>query len=544
MGITTRTDLTTAWVQIAPASQRLIIQRSIGQIYFRYSATEPDPEDDESLRSIDSEPREWYNDTALWARAQGVGSITTTNIPAMTGSELPAGSSTEAKQDNAIALLQTLVDNQGDGDLSLVSIDGKVSTEAKQDAILGGLGDILTSLGLTKTVNLGTLNGASTEAKQDAIVVLLDSINDVLGGTLTVSLGLTDTQLRATPVPVAQNDAATSTKQELIRLLLDAINTKLGGTLTVNVGLTDAQLRATAVTVTQAGVATEAKQDSANTLLTAIDTGIGTDGAAPPVIVGTGIRGWLRSLWDKLPSLISGMSQAISMDYGLAVSRGLIAGVATKSLTGYNAATPTTLEPVWSTSAGTYSFPTGASTVTVSSSSASDSAAGTGVRTISVNYLRTDFTEVTVPVTMNGTTPVTVATDVYRINSVTATSFGSVGSAVGTIPLVVGANVLSRIEIGESVSQQLIYTVPVNKVFEALAFRPTLSAPARFRFQYRPNGFTGFITAFNLPLGSSQAFTSPFASVFPAGTDIIVQAQSLGGTIQTGMIISGFLRSV
>lgn len=183
-------------------------------------------------------------------------------------------------------------------------------------------------------------------------------------------------------------------------------------------------------------------------------------------------------------------------------------------------------------------------TVTVSSTSANDTSAGTGVRTINVNYLRTDFTEVTVPITLNGTTPVTVATDVYRINGVTATSFGSVGAAVGAISLVQGANILARIEATESTSQQCIYTVPISKVFEILAFRATVSASTRFRFQYKPNGFTGFITAFNLPIDSSQAFTSPFASVFPAGTDIIVQAQSLGGTIQTGMILSGFLRSV
>lgn len=251
--------------------------------------------------------------------------------------------------------------------------------------------------------------------------------------------------------------------------------------------------------------------------------------------------------------LVDGQGNDLGViDYGLAVSRGLVSGVATKSITGYNASASTTLEPVWSASNQNYVWLTGATSVSIASSSATDSGALTGARTVLVNYLKTDFSEVNQIVTLNGITPVVIAADVFRINQVVCLTWGTSLSNAGALWVGTGAfNIttgfasnLSKIEIGENISQQAIYTVPANKVFEALAFRPTLSAPTRFRFQYKTASSAGFITAFNMPLDSSQAFTSPFASGFVAGTDIIVQSQSLGGTIQTGIIISGFLRSV
>lgn len=110
--------------------------------------------------------------------------------------------------------------------------------------------------------------GAATETTLAAILAA------------TGSGGLTDTQLRASPVPVSGP-------------------------------LTDTQLRAAAVPVSAtslplpSGAATAANQTTGNTSLSNIDTGIGTDGATPPVIPGTGVRGWLRSIYDKLSASIA-----------------------------------------------------------------------------------------------------------------------------------------------------------------------------------------------------------------------------------------------
>lgn len=279
---------------------------------------------------------------------------------------------------------------------------------------------------------------------------------------------------------------------------------------------------------TSGGVlATEAKQDIGNASLASIDS--------------------------KTPTLIDGRQPSLSMDYGLAVSRGLISGVTTKSITGYNAAASTTLEPIWSTSTATYPWPTAAVTAQIASSSVNDTGTGTGARTVLVNYLTTSFVDTNVIVTLSGTTPVNIADDVFRVNQVVCLTWGTGLSNAGNLWIGYGGGFaaatgftsnLSKIEIGENISQQAIYTVPATKVLEGLSYRIAQSAPCRFRLQYKTSSSAGYLTAFNLPLDASVAFTSPFASSFAAGTDIIVQAQAITGTPQVGIIISGFLRSV
>ena len=283
------------------------------------------------------------------------------------------------------------------------------------------------------------------------------------------------------------------------------------------------------------------------------NTNLGTDGSTPPIILGTGVRGWLRALWDKLPDLNNGMAKTLSMDYGIAVSRGLVPGVTSKSLTGYNALTPNTLEPVWAHSGGVYPWPTIPVTITVSSSSALDTAAGTGARTISIPIIdATTFAESSITVVLNGQTPVTVTTNGWRVNPTQRVltagtglkNAGVIYIGYGIVTAGVPANVLSTIPIGKNTSQQCVYTVPIGQVYEGLAYRPTLTAPAIFQLRYRLDGFAVEWVGFDLPLDSSQAFISPFTSSFGPKTDLIVYSNSLTGigTIQTGMVFSGFLR--
>jgi len=76
-----------------------------------------------------------------------------------------------------------------------------------------------------------------------------------VSGTVAVSGPLTDTQLRASAIPVSlasiplASDAATQTTLEAARVILDAIQTAVQGTLAVSGPLTDTQLRATAVPI-------------------------------------------------------------------------------------------------------------------------------------------------------------------------------------------------------------------------------------------------------------------------------------------------------
>jgi hypothetical protein len=70
----------------------------------------------------------------------------------------------------------------------------------------------------------------------------------------------------------------------------------------------------------------------------------------------------------------------------------------------------------------------------VNSTSANDTSAGTGARTVTINYLTAAFVLKSETVTMNGTAAVnTVATDIAYIESIVVASVGSVGGNVGTI---------------------------------------------------------------------------------------------------------------
>lgn len=75
----------------------------------------------------------------------------------------------------------------------------------------------------------------------------------------------------------------------------------------------------------------------------------------------------------------------------------------------------------------------------VKSSSASDTAAGTGAQKVTINFLDTTFTLQSETVTLNGTTAVnTVSTNIAFIESMVVSQVGSGGGNVGTISILTG----------------------------------------------------------------------------------------------------------
>jgi hypothetical protein len=71
--------------------------------------------------------------------------------------------------------------------------------------------------------------------------------------------------------------------------------------------------------------------------------------------------------------------------------------------------------------------------MTVSSTSANDTSAGTGARTIVVQGLDANYSEVTETVTMNGQTAVTMTAALIRVNYAYVATAGSGNSAAGDI---------------------------------------------------------------------------------------------------------------
>lgn len=126
----------------------------------------------------------------------------------------------------------------------------------------------------------------------------------------------------------------------------------------------------------------------------------------------------------------------INVEFAFALSMGLVSGASVGRAQGYTATSATSGKAIRAT---TYT-PQGANAQrSVNSTSASDAAAGTGARTVTINYLNTSFQLKSETVTLNGVTGVnTVNTDIAFIESIQVSSVGSGGGNVGTIQVWTG----------------------------------------------------------------------------------------------------------
>lgn len=113
----------------------------------------------------------------------------------------------------------------------------------------------------------------------------------------------------------------------------------------------------------------------------------------------------------------------------------------------------------------TYTFPTVGQQMQVKSTSASDTAAGTGAQKIHIHYLDSNYKVQNEQVTLNGVTAVnTVATDIFRINAVHVIQVGTGGVTAGDISIRNTAQTATYayITAGLNTARQAIYTVPAG----------------------------------------------------------------------------------
>lgn len=158
-------------------------------------------------------------------------------------------------------------------------------------------------------------------------------------------------------------------------------------------------------------------------------------------------------------------------DTKLDVSRGLIIGQTRFGKFGRNEAVKTTPEPV--SIGGVYQTPTALTSLEILSSSASDTVAGVGARTVLVRGISTNYEEIEETVNMNGTTAVALANQFYRVYSALVVTSGTyagttASSHVGNITIrTAGAGAtwatISVIGLARGRSQIANYTVPAGK---------------------------------------------------------------------------------
>lgn len=147
----------------------------------------------------------------------------------------------------------------------------------------------------------------------------------------------------------------------------------------------------------------------------------------------------------------------------LAIAQGKITGAQPFTATGRRTtAGAETNSVIWAN--GALYFPATGVQPTIVSTSANDAAAGTGARTVHVHYLDQSLNQQVEVVTMNGTTPVTMAaTNVRFVEYVHAETAGTGNTAAGTITCANGANTFAIIAAGDGNSTSVTRVVPNGK---------------------------------------------------------------------------------
>lgn len=179
-----------------------------------------------------------------------------------------------------------------------------------------------------------------------------------------------------------------------------------------------------------------------------------------------------------------------------------------------------------------YPWQTAAQTLEVVSNSASDTAAGTGARTVVITTLDANYVEQTQIVTLNGVTPVALTGTHLHVNEFLVITSGSASNNVGNLTLRVASAGATQgyILAGRSIQRALKFTVPAGKTLtidnfylNALNFGG-VNARITFNFNVRLENGTILITQENY-LSSQNA---PVSLTLPTGISILEKTTVFG----------------
>lgn len=230
-------------------------------------------------------------------------------------------------------------------------------------------------------------------------------------------------------------------------------------------------------------------------------------------------------------------------DTFLNAARGLIKDADTRNVfgkaLGTSSVVTTEYRVPWELAAD-YVFPSAELTMSVVSSSASDTAV-----TILISGLDANFLEVSTTVVVNGTTPVVVtAQDFFRINDVIVVS----GNPVGDITVSNGGVTYAKVLAGTGRNQAAIFTVPAGHCFylyriDAFATDSNGGKAAFFRNFVRNNK-----TSVEFRVAETQFFENMniqrrFPFKYDEKSDIKLQLKSSSGSIDGSIFAEGLLMS-
>lgn len=234
-----------------------------------------------------------------------------------------------------------------------------------------------------------------------------------------------------------------------------------------------------------------------------------------------------------------------------AIQRGLVPGSYVANVTGRSTNITTTQSDVWIVG-GTLVYPTVAAPLNISSTSAQDNPAGTGIGTVIVQGLDANGIEIQELIALNGLGVVTTAQSFLRVNLMQYINGN--GPAAGNITAISQNTGLpiARIATGETRTQLSHFTIPSGKSGLILNFvqSPNISTTVTTYISGRISGTSAFVNQVPItvlsadfvytpqaPLGSNilnitqngQLITAQ-ARALPGMTDLKVRAASTSGT--------------
>ena len=162
-----------------------------------------------------------------------------------------------------------------------------------------------------------------------------------------------------------------------------------------------------------------------------------------------------------------------SMPYLYDIAEGNVSGHEAWTKIGYTPTMNTTESDLWSKAGVYVFPATAQQMEVVSSDNTQDKAGGTGATAVTIYYLDNAWAEQTEVVLLDGTTPVnTVATNIYRINGFRVTAAGATGKSLGNLSLrnTAGDTTYGYITAGYTRARSSFYTVPANKTLYVTSF--------------------------------------------------------------------------
>lgn len=193
-------------------------------------------------------------------------------------------------------------------------------------------------------------------------------------------------------------------------------------------------------------------------------------------------------------------------------------------------------EDVWE-GGGNYPLLTAASQLEVVSTSAADTAAGTGARTVLVSGLDANWLPISETVTLNGTTPVTTVNSYLRVNLFTTVTSGSgkVNAGDLTLRVVAAGSVQSVARAGYGFGRQAVYTVADNTSLFCGSFQFSVFTPNNTTFsavfgiqQVSGVGNSRIPIEFQVTSAVPYLHLTQFGLTFAARTSVILRVTTTG----------------